>query len=106
MQQTPRRARAPGRRRLRDRVRPHPSRQMTVRVLLFASWADALGTRAIDLDFAGDPTAADVLSALDARAAGVQLPRPAVAVNRCIVPSHARIARGDEVAIIPPVAGG
>jgi len=79
---------------------------MTVRVLLFASWADALGARAIDLDFASDPTAAEVLSALDARAAGVQLPRPAVAVNRCIVPSHARIARGDEVAIIPPVAGG
>ena len=79
---------------------------MTVRVLLFASWADALGTRAIDLDLAEEPTAADVLSELDARAAGAQLPRPAVAVNRCVVPPHARIAHGDEVAIIPPVAGG
>ena len=79
---------------------------MTVRVLLFASWADALGARAIDLDLADETTAAEVLAALDARAAGAQLPRPALAVNRCIVPSHARIARGDEVAIIPPVAGG
>lgn len=79
---------------------------MTVRVLLFASWADALGARAIDLDLGEEATAADVLAALDARAAGAQLPRPALAVNRCIVPSHARIARGDEVAIIPPVAGG
>ena len=78
---------------------------MTIRVLLFASWADALGARSVDLDVADDATAADVLSALDARA-GAQLPRPALAVNRCIVPSHARIARGDELAVIPPVAGG
>lgn len=78
---------------------------MTIRVLLFASWADALGARSVDLDLADDATASDVLSALDARA-GAALPRPALAVNRCIVPAHARIARGDEVAIIPPVAGG
>ena len=106
MQQTPRRARAPGRRRLRKHGRLRASRHMTVRVLLFASWADALGTRTIDLDVADGATAADVLCALDARAAGAQLPRPALAVNRRIVPPHARIARGDEVAIIPPVAGG
>lgn len=79
---------------------------MTVRVLLFASWADALGSRAVDLDVADDATAADVLSALDVRAAGAKLPRPALAVNRCIVHSHSRIALGDEIAIIPPVAGG
>ena len=79
---------------------------MTVRVLLFASWADALGTRSVDLDVADDATAGDVLTALDAHAIGVALPRPALAVNRCIVPAHARIAMGDEVAIIPPVAGG
>ena len=79
---------------------------MTIRVLLFASWADALGARAVDLDVADDATAGDVLTALDARAIGADLPRPALAVNRCIVPTHARIARGDEVAIIPPVAGG
>jgi molybdopterin synthase sulfur carrier subunit len=79
---------------------------MTVRVLLFASWADALGARSVDLDLADDATAADVLSALDARSAGAKLPRPALAVNRCIVPWHSRIAVGDEVAVIPPVAGG
>ena len=105
MQQTPRRVRAPGRRRLRRCETRHLRIRMTIRVLLFASWADALGARSVDLDLADGATAADVLSALDARA-GSQLPRPALAVNRCIVPSHARIARGDEVAIIPPVAGG
>ena len=105
MQQTPRRARAPGRRRLRRCERAARGWRMTVRVLLFASWADAFGARSVDLELGDDATAADVLSALDSRA-GAQLPRPALAVNRCIVPAHARIMRGDEVAVIPPVAGG
>ena len=79
---------------------------MTSRVLLFASWADALGARSVDLELGDDAPAGDVLAALDARSAGAGLPRPALAVNRCIVPAHSLIARGDEVAIIPPVAGG
>jgi molybdopterin synthase sulfur carrier subunit len=79
---------------------------MTLRVLLFASWADALGTRAIDVDVSDHATAGDVLAALQSRSAGAELPRPALAVNRCLVPRHTRIALGDEVAIIPPVAGG
>ena len=79
---------------------------VTVRVLLFASWADALGARAIDIDIPIDATAEDVLAALDERAGAIALPRPALAVNRCIVPATAHIAPGDELAIIPPVAGG
>lgn len=79
---------------------------MTVRVLLFASWADALGARSVDVDLAEDATAADVLAALSARAGGAALPRPALAVNRAIVPGSTLIASGDEIALIPPVAGG
>jgi sulfur-carrier protein len=79
---------------------------MTVRVLLFASWADALGARSIDLDVADDATAGDILAALSVRSAGAPLPRPALAVNRCIVPPNARIGAHDEIAVIPPVAGG
>lgn len=79
---------------------------MTVRVLLFASWADALGTRSVDVDVADDATVADVLASLELRARGAELPRPALAVNRCIASPHLRIARNDEIAIIPPVAGG
>jgi molybdopterin converting factor small subunit len=106
VQHTPRRAYAPGRRRLLESCRFAGRDCMTVRVLLFASWADALGSRAVDVDVADDASAGDVLFALEARGAGRSLPRPALAVNRCIVPLHARIAPGDEVAIIPPVAGG
>jgi molybdopterin converting factor subunit 1 len=79
---------------------------MTLRVLLFASWADALGARSVDLDVDDDVTAGEVLRALSARAPGARLPRAALAVNRSIVGSATRIARGDEVAVIPPVAGG
>ena len=79
---------------------------MTVRVLLFGSWADALGARSVNVELPDDATAGDVLAALDGRSGADSLPRPALAVNRCIVRSDARIARGDELAIIPPVAGG
>ena len=79
---------------------------MTVRVLLFASWADALGARSIDLDVADDATAADILAALSVRSGDAALPRPALAVNRCIVAPTARIGADDEIAVIPPVAGG
>jgi len=79
---------------------------MTLRVLLFASWADALGARAIDVDVSDHATAADVLTALQSRSGGAALPRAALAVNRCLVPLDTRLARGDEVAVIPPVAGG
>lgn len=79
---------------------------MTVRVLLFASWAEAFGARSIEIDVPDDATADDVLSALRERAGAVELPRPALAVNRAIVKGKSPILRGDELAIIPPVAGG
>lgn len=79
---------------------------MTVRVLLFGSWADAFGARTVDVELPEDATAGDVLAALDGRPGAESLPRPALAVNRCIVRSNARIAHSDELAIIPPVAGG
>ena len=79
---------------------------MTIRVLLFASWSDALGARSIDVEVAPDATAADVLAAVVARVPDVPLAAPAVAVNRSIVRPETRVRDRDEVAIIPPVAGG
>ena len=78
---------------------------MTVQVQLFASWADALGP-VVQLDLGDDATAGDVLDALAKRAGGVRLPRPAIAVNRQVVAAARRLSPGDEVAVIPPVAGG
>jgi molybdopterin converting factor small subunit len=77
-----------------------------LRVLLFASWADALRSPSVELDLDDGATAGDVLHALGERTDATHLPRPAVAVNRRIAPSTTRLSPGDEVAIIPPVSGG
>jgi molybdopterin converting factor small subunit len=80
--------------------------RVKLRVLLFASWADALQSRSVDLEVADDATAGDVVRALEERAGALQLPRPALAVNRNIASLATRLRFGDEVAVIPPVAGG
>ena len=75
-------------------------------MLLFASWSDALGARSVDIEVADGATAGDVVSAVERRAHGARLPVPRVAVNRRIVGPETPVAAQDEVAIIPPVAGG
>jgi molybdopterin synthase catalytic subunit len=77
-----------------------------LRVLLFASWADALQSPSVELDVPTGATASDVLVALEERAGVAHLPRPALAVNRRIAPTTTRLSAGDEIAIIPPVSGG
>lgn len=79
---------------------------MTLRVLLFASWADALGARSIEVEVPDGATAGAVLTAVVARANGASLPRPALAINRQLARADDPVSRGDEVALIPPVAGG
>lgn len=80
---------------------------MTVTVLLFASYADALGTSAIELDLPSGATVHDILDTLASMPGGDRLPpRPLVAVNEVYAPAHTTLERDDEVAIIPPVAGG
>ncbi len=79
---------------------------VTVRVLLFASWSEAIGARSGEVEVAEGAPAADVVSAVESRARGARLPRPAVAVNRRIVAAGTRVDARDEIAIVPPVAGG
>lgn len=79
---------------------------MTLRVLLFASWADALGARSVEVDVPDGATAGAVLSAVAARANGTPLPRPALAINRQLASAGDPVSPGDELALIPPVAGG
>lgn len=78
---------------------------MQIPVLLFASWADALGP-SVTVDLPASPTAADLLTAVRARTAGRPLPKPLIAVNHRYARPDTPIREGDEVALIPPVAGG
>lgn len=79
---------------------------MTVRVLLFASWADAFGVPSLELELADGATAGDVVTALEQRVPALSLPRPSLAINRSIAAHGTLVRAGDEVAVIPPVAGG
>ena len=83
------------------------STTMTVKVLLFASYADALGQSAIELDVAPGSTVRDILGTLCAMPGGDRLPpRPLVAVNQEYASASTTLQGGEEVAVIPPVAGG
>ena len=80
---------------------------MSVTVLLFASYADALGASSFSLDLPTDATVADVLADLRQRPGADRLPpAPLVAVNQQYAPLSTRLHADDEVAVIPPVAGG
>lgn len=82
----------------------HP---MSVTVLLFASYADALGAPSVTVDLPSGATVADVLSAVRGRPGAERLPpRPLVAVNQRYASPTTAVHAGDEVALIPPVAGG
>ena len=80
---------------------------MTVRVLLFASYADALGASEVSVDLPSGARVADVLARIKALASGKRVPdKPLVAVNQRYAQADQQILESDEVAIIPPVAGG
>ena len=80
---------------------------MTVRVLLFASYADALGAPEIRLDLPDGSRVRDVLEQVQRMAAGKRIPgNPMVAVNERYASPDQAVSAADEVAIIPPVAGG
>jgi len=80
---------------------------MTVRVLLFASYADALGASEVALDLPAGARVADVLARVRTLAAGKRIPdKPLIAVNQKYARDDQTVSESDEVAIIPPVAGG
>ncbi|MBA3672770.1 MAG: MoaD/ThiS family protein [Gemmatimonadaceae bacterium] len=80
---------------------------MRASLLLFASYADAFGARQLDLELPAGATVADVLATIASRPGAGTLPAaPLVAVNERYATSSTIIAAGDEIALIPPVAGG
>lgn len=81
---------------------------MRIRLLLFALYRDLAGVEELSLDVPGGSTAGDVVLRLrrdDSRFA--RLPeRPVVAVNREYSLLDSTLSDGDELALLPPVAGG
>ena len=76
-------------------------------VMLFASYADAFRRDRLQVDLADGAVVGDLVEALRARPEGGLLPpRPMVAVNRRHADYSASLQADDEVALIPPVAGG
>ncbi len=81
---------------------------MEVTVLLFAAHRERVGTASTVASLPDRATVGTLLSELRARGGGwADLPRsPAVAVNRSYANVDSELSDGDEVALIPPVAGG
>jgi molybdopterin converting factor subunit 1 len=80
---------------------------VTVEVLLFASFAEALGQHRLVLQLGPGATAGDVLAEVLSRVPVAELPRrPMLAVNERYAPAERPLQAGDVVAIVPPVAGG
>ena len=80
---------------------------MTVTIRFFASYAEALGMPSVELDLEDGSTVNDVMAAVSAMRGSSRLPpNPLVAVNRSYAKTSHVLVDGDEVALIPPVAGG
>jgi molybdopterin synthase sulfur carrier subunit len=80
---------------------------MTVAVLLFASYADVLGGDRISIDLPAGASVGDLLDRVRRLPGAERLPAiPVVAVNQQYASREQRLGVGDEVALIPPVAGG
>ncbi len=79
-----------------------------IECLLFGRYAELLEARALPFELPEKATAGDVVARLrSARPNGKQLPlEPLVAVNRKHVKLDTALVDGDEVALLPPLAGG
>lgn len=81
--------------------------RMRIRTLFFATYRELAGAEALDLELPPGATAADLVARLRERGRLAELPtEPALAVNQEYAPLSTGLADGDEVALLPPVAGG
>ncbi|MBB6429729.1 molybdopterin converting factor subunit 1 [Algisphaera agarilytica] len=81
---------------------------MKIKVLFFASLADRVGVREIELELPLKSRVDDALTELAERYPALASAREtlAVAVNLAYVDSAHVLADHDELALIPPVSGG
>lgn len=81
---------------------------IAVRTLFFAAYRDLVGTSTVDVELPEGASVGDLVARLRGRGHPFDvLPEePAVAVNRRYASLAEPLGSGDEVAFIPPVAGG
>jgi len=80
---------------------------MQLTVLLFASYADRLGAPSLSVAVHDGATVRELLGRISQLPGASELPpSPLVAVNQRYASADQVLAAGDEVALIPPVAGG
>lgn len=80
---------------------------MTVTVLLFANYRELANTASLDLELPAGATVREAVEHLRSLPGLACLPaEPTVAVNREYASLEQDLRPGDEVALIPPVAGG
>ncbi len=84
-----------------------PPSTLTIRVLLFARYAELLGRDSIELVLEGPATVGVALDRLRSLPGAETLPeRPLCAVNLVQATPDDQLSDGDEVAILPPMSGG
>lgn len=80
---------------------------MRIRVLLFAAYRDLAGASELALELPAGATAEDLVTAARRHGDLHRLPtQPVIAINRRYATLDSRLNDGDEVALLPPVAGG
>jgi sulfur-carrier protein len=87
---------------------PSPSSQIVnVRVLLFADYAERLGLETVRVALPAIATVADALDHVRSLPGGERIPpKPLCAVNLTHAALDTPLSEGDEVALLPPLAGG
>ena len=79
----------------------------TIRVRLFARYAELLGAEYLDLPAAGVTTAGEILARVRALPGGAGVGKTTlIAINLKQAALDSMVVAGDEVAVLPPLAGG
>ena len=81
---------------------------VSVNTLFFASYRDLVGASTLAVELEEGATVSDLVDELRGRGAPFDAlpPEPAVAVNQTYAMLDEALREGDEIAFIPPVAGG
>lgn len=89
-------------------TRPVSFRYMQIRVVLLASYRDLAGAAELFVELPPDARATDAIAVLRGRSTRAALlpERPVIAVNQEYASLDIPLHDGDELALLPPVAGG